>query len=98
MDSKDGHVKVRQAVGLLLSAKVRRDGSLRCGVLRTLVEALEFFHERRALEIQQLRRLPFVSAGAFQRSLNQLALDVGDERVQVHAFFRRSEEHTSELQ
>ena len=50
-------------------------------------EPLQFFDQRRALEIEQPRRLSLVAAGPLQRSLNQLALDVGDERVEIHAVF-----------
>ena len=51
------------------------------------VETLELLDERRALQAQQSRRLPFVAAGALERSLDQFALDVGDERVEIDAVF-----------
>src|SRR2546423_10734526 len=48
-------------------------------------EPFQLLDERRALEVEELRRLPFVAAGALERSFDQLAFDVRDECVQVDA-------------
>src|ERR1700724_2432583 len=49
------------------------------------VEALEFFDQRGLFELQQLRRPTLVSAGPLERTLNQVAFDAGDERVEIDA-------------
>src|SRR5439155_5423979 len=55
----------------------------------TLLYALELLDERRALEVEQPRRLPFVPAGPLERSPNQLSFDVRDERIEVDAVVRQ---------
>src|SRR5688572_15091438 len=53
------------------------------GVL--FLKSLQLLDESRAFEIQQARGLPFISTGAFERALNQLALDMGHEGDEIDA-------------
>jgi len=52
-----------------------------------LLKPLQLLDERRPLQVQERRRLAFVAPGAFERSLNQVAFDVGDEGVEVEPLF-----------
>src|SRR3989442_13866086 len=65
-----------------MSAKGELDLSPEKGVGR-FPEALQLFHERRAFQVEELRRAAFISAGALERPLDELALDMRDERIEV---------------
>src|SRR3954453_826101 len=56
---------------------------------RLRLEPFELLDEGRALQVEQLCRRPFVAASAFERSLNELELDIGDIRIEVEAGFRQ---------
>ena len=58
---------------------------------RISLESLEFLHKRRSFQVEKLRCLPFVSARALERSVNELSLDIGHERVEIHPIFRQGE-------
>ena len=84
-------VECRQQLLAIAGAKRRwfvidEDGPVREAGWHKL-EALQFFDQRRAFEIQQLRGLPFVPAGAGKRQVDQLSLDLRDEQVEIEAFF-----------
>ena len=73
---------------MAVSAWLVRDPCDR-GVVRGLIqwfEALQLLDERRALQVQQLRRLSLVAAGALERLLDQRQLDVRDVLLEVEAF------------
>src|SRR5262249_15297655 len=53
------------------------------------LEALQLFDERRAFQVQELRRLYFVSVRALERSLDQRQLDTLDVAFEVHPLVRK---------
>ena len=52
---------------------------------RLFSQPFQLFDERRAFQVEELRRPAFVAAGPLERALDELALDVRDERVEVES-------------
>jgi hypothetical protein len=64
-----------------------RDGE--AGVSRSFWQSLQFFDQRRSFEIQQARGLSLVAAGSFERAHDEIALDPGNKRVEIHSGVRQ---------
>jgi len=54
---------------------------------RRLSETLEFFDERRPLQVEELRRAALVAASPLERPRDEFTLHMGDEDVQVEPVF-----------
>src|SRR5258707_979114 len=57
-----------------------------------LLQASQLLDERRALQVEQPRRLALVPARPVERTLDEIAFDAGDERVEVKALVGQREQ------
>ncbi|MEK6253035.1 MAG: IS3 family transposase [Actinomycetota bacterium] len=71
----------RMIVGWQLATHMRTDHVLD-------VQPLQLIDKRRAAQVQQPRRLPFVATGLLEAAQNQLAFELGHGRAEVDALVR----------
>src|ERR1700681_3351229 len=58
----------------------------------SLLQAFQLLDERRALQVEKPRRLALVPARPVERTLDEIAFDAGDERVEIEALVGQREQ------